>query len=224
MTQQPADTYDEKYRRVNYFKYRPWLYRSFVKGLVRKAGIKSDGYLLDAGCGQGFFTNLFAECGINAVGVDVSRAGIAAATSTYRSSRVTFQVGDILDLKWTDQFDCVFTRSCSLYNTHDFAAKHDITNTLLSYVRPGGILIFDYYTKLNNRPAPPGQWIYHSLADVQEHFAQYAGARVYFSLRFDATVLKQYAFSSLASSVSSWIGLHMGIGGELVAFVTKQDS
>jgi len=84
--------YDEKYGSSNYFGYRIWLYRPFVEALVARVGLRPGGHLLDAGCGQGFFTWLFAERGLNAVGVDVSAAGVSSARDIYSSSGAKFEI------------------------------------------------------------------------------------------------------------------------------------
>src|SRR6266480_534770 len=214
--------YDEKYSSRNYFGYRVWLYRPFVKALVARIGLRPGARLLDAGCGQGFFTRLFAERGFNAVGVDVSAAGVSSARELYSSSGAKFEVGDILELDWRNEFDCVFTRSCSLYNSHEFETRHDVTDRLLSYLRPNGILIFDYYSKLGvSAPAQSQQWIYHSLENVQNHFLRYPGAEVYFSLRIETTLLGRLAFSRQVSRACAWLSYRTGVGGELIAFVRK---
>src|SRR5438270_796113 len=98
------------YSTPNYFQYRPWLYTAFINALVDRAGAKAGHYLLDAGCGQGFFSYLFAQRGINVVGMDASETGIATAKQTYRSPRLTFKVGDIRHLGCSNQFDYVFAR------------------------------------------------------------------------------------------------------------------
>jgi len=219
-SQELAESYDEKYHQSNYFRYRLWLYRPFVKALVGRVGLRSGDRLLDAGCGQGFFTRLFAEHGINAVGVDISTAGVSAARQASRSSGATFEVGDVLELTWRNEFDCVFSRSCSLYNSENFETKHEITDRLLTYVRPGGILIFDYYSKLGGKKKPQ-QWIYHSLANVRNHFSRYPGAEVYFSLRFDTMLFRRFTLTPSVTCVSARLSHRMGIGGELIALVRK---
>jgi SAM-dependent methyltransferase len=214
--------YDEKYGSSNYFGYRVWLYRPFVEALVARVGLRPGGHLLDAGCGQGFFTWLFAERGLNAVGVDVSAAGVSSARDIYSSSGAKFEIGDILKLGWRKQFDCVFTRSCSLYNSQEFETKHGVTDRLLSYLRPNGILIFDYYSKpCATAPTKSQQWIYHSLESVQNHFSRYPGAEVYFSLRIETMLLGRLAFSRQVSRACAWLSYRMGVGGELIAFVRK---
>jgi SAM-dependent methyltransferase len=211
-------TYDQKYRTPNFFGDRLWLYRPFVAELVRKAELNAGSRLLDAGCGQGFFTALFAEQGVKALGVDVSSVGIEAANQAYHTSGARFEVGDVLRLSPQEKFDCVFTRSCSLYNSDEFAWDTAVTERLLSYVRPGGVLIFDYYTRLA-RNARADTWRYHSLSQAQEHFSKFRSSEVYFSLRLDAKLLGRIVFSRAATRFASVLSTKFDLGGELVAFV-----
>ena len=76
-------SYDENYRHENYFRDRTWLYLPFIKALVKKAALRKGFSILDAGCGQGFFTSLFARLGLKATGVDLSVEGIKRATNKY---------------------------------------------------------------------------------------------------------------------------------------------
>jgi SAM-dependent methyltransferase len=212
--------YDEKYRTPNFFRDRLWLYRPFVKALVAKIGLRKGARLLDAGCGQGFFTNLFAENGLDTIGVDISKVGISAATSAYASSGAKFVLGDIRRLGWKDEFNCVFTRSCSLYNSHRFEDEREVTEILYSYVRKEGFLIFDYYTRLKptNRSK---DWIYHSVEAVRNHFSRYPGAEVYFSLRIETFLLGKFSFTRKVSRLCERVSYLTGTGGELVAFLQK---
>jgi len=216
------DTYDQKYRQQNYFQYREWLYRRFVQALVRRAGLAAGGSVLDAGCGQGFFSWLFSGLGFRTTGVDLSPEGIAAAQRQYGKQVERFLVGDVMDLPFVDCFDCVFTRSCSLYNDATFASRTDATDRLLSYVKPGGVFIFDYYSKLSARKSSDS-WRYHSLDDLRRHFARYPGATILFSLRFDALLLGSLALREPVSSLSAAASRWSGLGGELVAIVRRRD-
>ena len=214
-----AATYDGFYKQPNYFQYRDWLYRPFIRALIKSVGLKKGARVLDAGCGQGFFTSLFADAGMDALGADISAEGVAQARNFHGSSGAKFEVGDALRLPYAGEFDCVYNRSCSLYNRADFADHRELTDALLGYVRPGGVLIFDYYTNLCARKKC-SSWRYHSLDEVRRHFAPYAGSRVYFSLRLDTILLGRHAFgftglNALASRVS-------GVGGDLIALVRKK--
>lgn len=174
--------------------------------------------MLDAGCGQGFFTSLLADLGYSVLGVDLSESGIAAASTTYASTRARFLVGDVLALQEQEQFDCVFTRSCSLFNRVDFADDPSASAALLRYVRPGGVLIFDYYSRLR-RPSRESGWRYHSVADVERHFSRLGTAEIFFSLRFDASLLGSHAFTASWSRIAQFGSVLLGLGGELVAIV-----
>ena len=213
-----ASDYDEKYRQKHYFKYREWLYRPFVRALVEKANLKRGYRVLDAGCGQGFFTWLFADFGLEPVGVDISVEAIGCAERDYGFSGAKFETGDVLSLQYHGVFDCVFARGLSLYNSRDFKQMRDVTDALLAYLKPGGMMIFDYATKLC--PTKKSEsWLYHTFSDAKQHFSSYAGAEVYFSLRLDTLLFGSFAFRSPFTLLSVLASRTTGIGGELVAFV-----
>ena len=214
--QSVACSYDANYRTPNYFQDRRWLYRNFVRALVAKAKLGPGARLLDAGCGQGFFTSLFAESGLSSLGMDLSSVGIAAAQKSWSRSGAQFEVGDVRTLNYDQEFDAVFCRSCSLYNSPDFATNRQLTDALLNYVRPGGTLIFDYYSKPGRISAG---WRNHSFQDIKSHFSVYPDAELYFSLRLDALMLGRFAFTPLVTRFALLASRWAPVGGELVAFV-----
>jgi len=213
-----AYTYDEKYRGGSYFKYRKWLYEPFARALIKKANLRQGSRILDVGCGQGFFTGLFAELGLNSVGVDISEEGIHFAEREYGQSGANFEVGDILSLKCEAQYDCVFVRGLSLYNSTEFTRHRSTTNSLLTYLKPGGVLIFNYHSKLHPKKKSES-WIYHSISDVAEHFSIYPGSKIYFSLRVETLLLGTWSLCSPLTFLTGWISRITGVGGELVVFV-----
>jgi SAM-dependent methyltransferase len=217
-SQDIARAYDKSYTTPNYFGDKRWLFRPFVKALIAEAGLSPGASVLDAACGQGFFAGLLAEQGMDVLGVDLSAVGIESAKRTYGQSGARFEVGDILQLPYDRKFDCVFIRSCSLYNTVEFAKDTAVTDRLLRYVKEGGVLIFDYYTRLSTG-RHSSAWRYHSLAEVREHFSRYRGAQVCFSVRLESRLLGRLSFLSTMSTLSALASRTTGIGGELVAFV-----
>ncbi len=139
-----ANDYNEKYRRDVYFRYKTWLYKPYIRAIVRKAKLRPGDRVLDAGCGQGFFSSLFDAMGFTTLGIDISSEGIRSAIANYSSTNTTFRVGDLRSLDLRNEFDCVFARSCSVYNTEEFEISPEITAILLRLVKIGGVLIFDY--------------------------------------------------------------------------------
>jgi SAM-dependent methyltransferase len=212
--------YDRDYLRADYFGYREWLYRPYIKALARRARLEPGCSILDAGCGQGFFTQVFVDLGFSALGADMSIEGIRAAKRQYGSTRARYIVGDVRNLGFRSEFDCVFTRSCSLYNREALGELTAVTDKLLEYVRPGGVLIFDYYTRLSPR-RKSSSWIYHSLRAVRSHFSQYPRSEVFFSLRADSLIFGSLTFSRPVSAIDATLSRWCGVGGELVAIVRK---
>lgn len=155
---------------------------------------------------------------MNALGMDLSQEGIRRAAETYGHTGAKFMVGDVRYLPEENLFDCVYSRSLSLYNQMSFVEDRTVTDLLMRHVRPGGVLIFDYYTKLNTRTKSP-DWLYHSMDAAKRHFSCYPGGRVYFSLRLDAILLGTLTFS--ISDVNAVVSRITGIGGDLIAIAPK---
>jgi len=215
-----ARDYDQKYRAGEYFRYRRWLFRPFVKALTTRAKLRSGSSVLDAGCGQGFFSGLFAELGMRPVGVDISGEAVQTARKNYAAGGATFEVGDVSSLRYENEFDCVFVRGCSLYNSEGFVANQHVTESFLRYAKKGGVLIFDYYTNFCPRKVSKS-WLYHSLNDTRRHFSRYAGAEIYFSLRLDTLFAGRFGFSKVMTRLGEIISRTAGLGGELVVLVPK---
>lgn len=212
--------YDHYYRHNNYFGYRNWLYRPFIKAIIGEAELKKGANVLDVGCGQGFFSSLFADEGMATLGVDLSPEGIQSASRTYGRKGLNFVAADIFSFRADESFDLVFSRSCSLYNSSQIVSDRSTTDTLLRFVRPNGVLVVDYHTTFSPRKHSR-DWLHHSLATYQAHFSVYSGTRIYFSLRLAPIVLRQLAFSTFFSRLDSKLSRAFGIGGELLAFVRK---
>ncbi len=64
--------------------------------------VKTGERILDAGCGSGRDTNIFASLGFSAIGVDISEKLLEEATKTYPG--VDFRRGDILHLDFDDEY------------------------------------------------------------------------------------------------------------------------
>ena len=217
----PRQAYDEKYRCGSYFRYNKWLFRPFIKALLAKARLKEASRILDAGCGQGFFSGLFAELGFKPLGIDISGEAVRTGQREFGCKGAKFESGDVTRLPYFDTFECVFVRGCSLYNSQSFQHDRTTTDILLKYVKSGGFLVFDYYTRLDPRKKSV-TWTYHSIAETRQHFSVYPDEQVYFSLRFDALLLRRLAFTRISTALNAFVSRITGIGGDLVVFVPKK--
>lgn len=200
--------YNKIYANENYFGYSERLYESYIEALIRKVGLPRGAAVLDAPCGQGFFSYLFHKQGMKVRGADISTVGIARAREAYASSDIEFLVADIRKLPFPGQFDCIYTRSCSLYNSPDFIANSDVTTHLLRLLKPGGIFIFAYNTNLRcSDPDPANCWINHSLTDVKHHFENFKkyDPRFYLINKVDTYFLGRLAFNGVIGRMNAYL-------------------
>ena len=97
----------------------------------------NDGLVLDAGCGEGYYTEILVRNGFSCLGFDLSRAAVDAASK--RMARAEhecgfFGVGSVFDLP-------VKESSCAAI-VNIFAPCAE--NEFLRVLRPGGILLVAY--------------------------------------------------------------------------------
>jgi SAM-dependent methyltransferase len=214
-----AEFYNETYGRPNYFRYQSWLYKPYVSSLVAYCELKQGASILDVGCGQGFFSYLLGKKGMKVHGVDMSEIGVAAARRLYGELGITFSVSDIQEVTFPKQFDCVFVRSCSLYNTDTFPSQPETTDRLLTHLKPGGSFIFVYNTNFSSRVSQ--RWRYHSLEDVTWHFKDYSNARVFFLNKFTTYLLRRLSFTNPAKQLNIALSKLLGVGGDIICVLQK---
>ena len=97
--------------------------------------------VLDAGCGQGYFSNTMQVKGAHVVGVDASENLIALAKKHYlESSSLSFFVHDLR--KPLNFFDASFDGAISNMVLMDFDPIEPAVQEMGRIVRPGGFFIF----------------------------------------------------------------------------------
>jgi SAM-dependent methyltransferase len=147
--------YDEWYRskasrmaRPFYYHHQPENERSFVRSLLAKYRIPAGARLIDVGCGNGTYADMFAQEGLRVTGVDLSEAAIDYARRTH-DGKVDWVAGDALALPCESEFDYGFCHYFTLFNsagTPDEAV--DYGRAVMRYIRPGGTLFFVWHSDL----------------------------------------------------------------------------
>jgi SAM-dependent methyltransferase len=216
---QNAGYYNEHYQRQNYFGYQSWIYSPYISSLIAFCGLQRGASVLDVGCGQGFFSYLFCKHGMKVHGIDLSEKGVRTAENLYGQFGITFAVSDIQMATFPEQFDCIFVRSCSLYNTDDFPLRCGVTDKLLKHLKTGGTFIFAYNSNFSRKASP--KWRYHSFEDTRRHFRGYPDARVFFLSKITTYIMRQYSISPLATRLNAFLSRVSGKGGELVCILKK---
>jgi SAM-dependent methyltransferase len=216
------DFYNQIYKRRNYFRYPTWIYAPYVSSLVAFCGLKKGDSILDVGCGQGFFSHLFGQHRMRVCGVDISKTGIRNAENLYGRLGISFTVADIMTTEFPEKFDCIFIRSCSLYNTDDFSLRSDVTENLLRHLKVGGTFIFVYNSNFSGRPS--SKWRYHSLEEVRKHFSRYPNARFFFLNKMVTCLFRTLSFTPFVTRFNIFLSELSGTGGELVCVFRKTRS
>lgn len=97
--------------------HRAWLQRNVIEPLLLAADLPTCPTVLDAGCGDGFWSGLLDDAGCTVTGIDQSLTGITIARESYNGE---FLLGDMnglirVDRKW----DVVFARTLAGYFNSD---------------------------------------------------------------------------------------------------------
>jgi len=117
--------------------------------LEQLASLPAGSRVLDAGCGNGFFTRRLRETGFDAVGMDLDESGIIHARKACSSIR--FEVASIYDsisILFGQQFDAVVSLEVieHLYDPRTFVGR------VQECLRPGGLFVLStpYHGYLKN--------------------------------------------------------------------------
>ena len=142
------------------------------------------GTVVDAGCGEGYYTARMAQSGLCSFGIDLSKRGIRHAAKTAGTDRAFFAVAGIFDLPVADGAAdgvvSLFAPVCE--------------EEFLRVLRPGGVALlvgagpdhlFDlkrvlYDTPYQNEPR----------ADAPSHMEKLSEERLDFSMELDASALQ----------------------------------
>jgi SAM-dependent methyltransferase len=147
--------YDDWYRskatrfeRPFYYHHHPEYERAFVRALLSKHHVRPGSRLIDLGCGNGFYSNAFSECGLRVTAVDLSDAIIDYARRT-RPEPVDWIAGDAFSLPFENEFDYAFCHFFTFFNASDqLSAFADYGRAMMRYLKPGGTLWFVWHTDL----------------------------------------------------------------------------
>lgn len=173
------------------FKEFPIAEKKFIYSIIKSNKIKHNTRLLDAGCGTGKYTNLFASQNINSLGIDISEKAIAIAEEKYPNSK--FQEADVLNLPFEKQsFDVIFCSGLSIFNERDLFNVKNFVNYLISYIRPGGLFIFIKTSKCTDNWSENKTRYEHSIKTFCKFFKSFNSLK----LKEKSATLPLYLYNS----------------------------
>ncbi|MRH43836.1 methyltransferase domain-containing protein [Aquibacillus halophilus] len=111
--------------------------------LINFLAPKPNEHILDLGCGTGDISKKLYDHGVNVVGIDKSENMIQRAKSKY--PYIKFTVGDATELKYTEEFDAIFSNATLHWVTPPQKALSCIYNSL----KDGGRFVAEFGGKGN---------------------------------------------------------------------------
>jgi SAM-dependent methyltransferase len=139
---------DSRMARPFYYHHHPRNEEQFVGSLLAKHRVPAGARLIDIGCGNGTYANLFQRQGLQVTGVDLSEAAIDYARRTHGTA-VDWVAGDALNLPFDGTFDYGFCHYFTLFNAAEVPAEAvDYGRAIMRYLRPGGTLFFVWHSDL----------------------------------------------------------------------------
>ncbi|MEO0185335.1 MAG: class I SAM-dependent methyltransferase [candidate division WOR-3 bacterium] len=208
------DFYDKKYSITDY-KRALNIDRAFIRGIVEKYKIPKGNLLLDLGCGTGWYSNLFAELGLNVVGIDYSKTGVMNAKKLY-GDKIHWVVGDAFNMPFRHEpkFDIIFCCDFPPYNLIDTPEQTiEITKKIFEFLTKDGVFIFIWSSKLTGKRDGDSVIIEYTTNQVKEIFSKSGiiiGA-IYTTNKQLFPILGQYAISNFITKLTSFaIKFHHG--------------
>ena len=115
-----------------------------TKSLMNGDDLAKGKLILDAGCGNGRFSNQAAEYGAEVIGVDIGTG--AASENTIERDNIHIIQGDLFKLPFKKNvFDTAFSIGVLMHTGDAYQAFKSIT----SYIKVGGVFTTHVYHKLN---------------------------------------------------------------------------
>lgn len=149
---------------------RVGLSRRVLRHLIFAHNLGVGSSVLDTGCGRGDLVRFFSGLGFRAAGMDESRRNIAVARSSMPQFEFACAAADDA-APWPEHaFDIVLVRRLSVYRgTMKSNSAFRATARLLSFVRPGGFLVYLAYGD-----QAPSSVASHATCCYVEHLSHFA--------------------------------------------------
>jgi len=147
------EVYDEWYRKGEkierfFFYHNIKKEKCFIKSIINKFNITRGSSLIDIGCGNGIYSNIFHKYGMEGMGVDISKSAIEFCNEKYRG-KIKFKCADAFSLDYENEFDYAFCSYFTFFNAFDTPRQcSQYANNIMKYVKKGGILFFIWYSDL----------------------------------------------------------------------------
>src|SRR5690349_3505224 len=170
------DYYADETLKHPYFYHHRRREGAFLDALSARFEIHRGARLIDIGCGNGFYCDLFAERGMRVLGVDRSEKAIKYCRDTL-GNKCEWLCEDAFNLGQHGSFDFAFCFWFMYFNMFE-DPRHGMkaANDLMQLIKPGGKLFFLWHSDLTAVRLPPDRFsvMNFTLAQLRQFFADHS--------------------------------------------------
>ena len=173
--------------------------RQYIQMLCSYLPVPGKTVILDVGCGRGYWSRIFWECGIGrVVGIDISQVGLSKARREVPEAE--FLVADARHLIFKDgTFDMIFCQGLSEHNTDNLSKAVPVGLELFRCLKEGGLFVFAYSTNFSGKQKYG--WQQHEKSVILKHLSDLGGHIEAVSLIERALLLKWLGKFALKNKV-----------------------
>lgn len=157
---QEVERYDARYAdriKKPFFYHAPKSDHAFLSALQARYDMRLGDSLLDLGCGNGIYAQMWRTRGLKVTGVDLSSKGVEHCQKTWPTG-IEWVCGDAFKLDRPKQFDfawCYFFSWFCAFERHK--DMQEGVRTLMSYLKPGGRLFWVWHSDLTGTRLEDGK-------------------------------------------------------------------
>jgi SAM-dependent methyltransferase len=208
-SEQEWRAYDDYYSTESlekpYFYHHPARERRFVRALAARFGMSPGSSLIDIGCGNGFYTQIFQSLGLRVTGLDRSEKAIAYCRAKYGEA-CEWLCEDAFAMSRSEAFDNAFCFWFMYFNAFDKPQEGSEAGTaLMRLLKPGGRLFFLWHSDLTAVRLPPERFsvMNFTIPQMTQFFPGYrTEAYAVDSLARICTLLDRYSFNKYVTRLS----------------------
>jgi SAM-dependent methyltransferase len=138
---------DDKIIRPFYYHNRKYE-EKFINAIIKKFNITKQSKILDLGCGNGLYSEIFYLNGMIVTGIDLSETAIRYCNNKY-GNNIDFLCLDAFSMDYKDKYDVVFCNFFTYFNSFDnLEDANEYVDIMMRYVKKGGHLFFVWISDL----------------------------------------------------------------------------
>lgn len=117
---------------------------NFLKHLTKELDLTFGSKVMDLACGKGRHSLVLNKLGYHVLGVDLSKESILKASED-KNENLDFQVADMRNLDYANEFDAVLNLFTSIGYFNDLEDNQKVFNSVFQSLKSKGVFVVDFF-------------------------------------------------------------------------------